>query len=52
MRIIGPNCLGVMNPLTGLNAIFAKGMAKLGNVALFFQSGVLFMAIFDWSFKE
>ncbi|MGD0541244.1 MAG: CoA-binding protein, partial [Tepidisphaeraceae bacterium] len=27
MRIIGPNCLGVMNPLTGLNATFAKGIA-------------------------
>jgi acetyltransferase len=27
MRIIGPNCLGVMSPITGINATFAKGMA-------------------------
>src|SRR5688500_4025800 len=33
MRIIGPNCLGVMNPLNGLNATFAKGMARPGNLA-------------------
>jgi len=52
MRIIGPNCLGVMNPLTGLNATFAKGMAKPGNVALLSQSGALLTAILDWSFKE
>ena len=31
MRIIGPNCLGVMSPLTGINATFAKGMALPGN---------------------
>ena len=30
MRIIGPNCLGVMSPLTGLNATFASGMARPG----------------------
>jgi len=52
MRIIGPNCLGVMNPLLGLNATFAKGMAKPGNVALLSQSGALLTAILDWSFKE
>ena len=33
MRIIGPNCLGVMNPLTGLNATFATATAQPGNVA-------------------
>jgi acetyltransferase len=52
MRIIGPNCLGVMNPVLGLNATFAKGMAKPGNVALLSQSGALLTGILDWSFKE
>ena len=52
MRIIGPNCLGVMNPLTGLNATFAKGIAKPGNVAFISQSGALCTAILDWSLSE
>jgi acetyltransferase len=52
MRIIGPNCLGVMNPLTGLNATFAKGIARPGNVAFISQSGALLTAVLDWSFRE
>ena len=52
MRLIGPNCLGVMNPLTGLNATFAAGMARPGNVAFISQSGALLTAILDWSFRE
>src|SRR3954469_19919767 len=52
MRVIGPNCLGVMNPLSGLNATFAAGMARPGNVAFISQSGALLTAILDWSMKE
>jgi acetyltransferase len=52
MRLVGPNCLGVMNPLTGLNATFAAGMARPGNVAFISQSGALLTAILDWSFRE
>ncbi len=52
MRIIGPNCLGVMNPLSGLNATFAKGMARPGNVGFISQSGALCTAVLDWSFQE
>lgn len=52
MRIIGPNCLGVMNPVGGLNATFAHGMAKPGNVAFISQSGALCTAILDWSYRE
>ena len=52
IRVIGPNCLGVMNPIGGLNASFAKGMAKPGNVAFISQSGALLTAVLDWSFKE
>ena len=52
MRIIGPNCLGVMNPLTGLNATFATATAQPGNVAFISQSGALCTSVLDWSFKE
>ncbi len=52
MRIIGPNCLGVMNPNTGLNATFAAGMALKGQTAFISQSGALCTAVLDWSLKE
>ncbi len=52
MRVIGPNCLGVMNPLTGLNATFAAAPARPGNVAFISQSGALCTSVLDWSFKE
>jgi acetyltransferase len=52
MRIIGPNCLGVMSPLTGLNATFAAGIARPGNVGFISQSGALCTAVLDWSLRE
>ncbi len=52
MRIIGPNCLGVMSPLTGINATFAKGMALPGNVGFISQSGALCTSVLDWSLKD
>lgn len=52
LRIIGPNCLGVMSPITGLNATFASGMARPGNVAFLSQSGALCTAVLDWSQRE
>lgn len=52
MRIIGPNCLGVMNPLTGLNATFASAMANPGSVGFISQSGALCTSVLDWSFRE
>lgn len=52
MRVIGPNCLGVMSPISGLNATFAAGMARKGKVAFISQSGALCTAVLDWSFKE
>jgi acetyltransferase len=51
MRIIGPNCLGVMNPLTGLNATFGGVMARPGRVAFISQSGALCTAVLDWSLQ-
>ena len=52
MRIIGPNCLGVMMPSLGLNATFAKKMAKPGNVAFISQSGALCTSVLDWSITQ
>lgn len=51
LRVIGPNCLGVMSPITGLNATFASAMARPGNVGFISQSGALCTAILDWSFR-
>ena len=52
MRIIGPNCLGVMSPTTGLNATFASTIARRGSVGFISQSGALCTAILDWSLSE
>ncbi|QZZ19334.1 bifunctional acetate--CoA ligase family protein/GNAT family N-acetyltransferase [Leptothermofonsia sichuanensis E412] len=52
LRMVGPNCLGVMNPVTGLNATFAGAMARPGNVGFISQSGALCTAILDWSLRE
>ncbi|MEM9544140.1 MAG: bifunctional acetate--CoA ligase family protein/GNAT family N-acetyltransferase [Cyanobacteria bacterium P01_E01_bin.42] len=52
MRIIGPNCLGVMSPISGLNATFAGAIARPGNLGFISQSGALCTSILDWSFRE
>jgi acetyltransferase len=52
IRVIGPNCLGVMAPLTGLNATFATTIARPGSVGFISQSGALCTAVLDWSLKE
>ena len=49
VRIIGPNCLGIMRPAIGLNATFFKGRIKSGDLALVSQSGALCTAILDWA---
>src|SRR5262245_17120286 len=49
MRIIGPNCLGVIHPPTNLNASFAADMARPGKVALLSQSGAICTSILDWA---
>jgi len=51
MRIVGPNCLGVMLPFYGMNATFAGAMARPGNVAFISQSGAICTAVLDWSFQ-
>ena len=52
VRLIGPNCLGLMNPHAGLNATFASSMAQPGRVAFLSQSGALCTAILDWSHEQ
>jgi acetyltransferase len=51
MRIIGPNCLGVMTPYSGLNATFAHRTALPGKVGFLSQSGALMTAVLDWSLE-
>jgi len=52
MRIVGPECLGVMIPRLGLNATFAPCLAKDGHLAFVSQSGALCSAVLDWSLRE
>ena len=52
LRLIGPNCMGFMNPSIGLNATFLKTMPQKGSVAFLSQSGALQSAILDWSQRE
>jgi acetyltransferase len=52
MRLIGPNCLGVMVPHNGLNATFATTIALPGSLGFISQSGALCTAILDWSLRE
>jgi acetyltransferase len=52
MRIVGPNCLGVITPSQGLNASFASRMALPGKIAFISQSGALCTAILDWSVDQ
>jgi len=49
VRLIGPNCLGIMRPAIGLNATFAHGVAKPGKLALVSQSGAICTAVLDWA---
>lgn len=51
LRIIGPNCLGVMNPHIHLNATFAAAMALPGKIAFLSQSGAMCTAVLDWSLQ-
>ncbi|MFH1836056.1 MAG: acetate--CoA ligase alpha subunit [Methanobacteriota archaeon] len=49
MRLVGPNCLGVINPRLKLNASFAIKMPREGNIAFISQSGAICSAIIDWA---
>src|SRR5205085_12506802 len=49
MRLIGPNCLGIMMPCANLNASFAAHMPLAGNLALISQSGAIATGMVDWA---
>jgi len=52
LRIIGPNCLGIIRPSLRLNATFMNKTPKSGNIAFISQSGALGSAILDWAVHE
>jgi len=52
MRILGPNCLGIIVPGVGLNATFAVGTPKAGHVAFVSQSGALCTSVLDWAIEQ
>ncbi|MEO8719177.1 MAG: acetate--CoA ligase family protein, partial [Burkholderiales bacterium] len=49
LRLVGPNCLGLMRPALGLNATFARGAALPGSLGLVAQSGAVCTAMLDWA---
>lgn len=52
MRIVGPNCLGIIDTYTPINASFSATMPRRGSIAFISQSGALLTAILDWSIKR
>ncbi len=49
IRVVGPNCLGVIDTKSRLNATFSAGMPPVGEIGFFSQSGALCTAILDWA---
>ncbi len=49
VRLLGPNCLGLINTHHRMNASFAKKMPAVGNISVFSQSGAICTAILDWA---
>ena len=49
---LGPNCLGVINPVNGFNGSFAPSLPAKGNIAFISQSGALIDALIDYSLAE
>jgi acetyltransferase len=52
IRVVGPNCLGIISTGIGLDASFAPVFPNRGSIALMSQSGALATAIIDWSVKQ
>ena len=49
IRVLGPNCLGLINTANSMNATFAADMLPRGNIGFFSQSGAMGIAIMDWA---
>ncbi len=52
IRLLGPNCLGFINPAAKLNASFAAHMPKVGNIALISQSGAVAAGVSEWALQR
>ena len=52
MRIVGPNCLGILVPGLNMNVSFAQTMPKKGHVAFISQSGALCTSVLDWAYES
>jgi acetyltransferase len=52
LRILGPNCLGIIVPSLNLNVSFASGIPKSGNIAFISQSGALCTSVLDWAIEK
>lgn len=52
LRILGPNCLGLIHPESRMSASFARGLPQTGSLAFLSQSGALCTAFLDWSIRE
>ncbi len=52
MKVLGPNCLGIISPPSKVNASFAAEMPLAGNISFISQSGALLTAVLDWSMEE
>ena len=52
LRIVGPNCLGIIRPGYNLNASFASEMPNSGNLAFVSQSGAICTSVLDLAFRE
>jgi acetyltransferase len=52
LRLLGPNCIGLLSPHIGLNASFTQASALPGELALVSQSGALITALLDWANAE
>lgn len=49
IRVVGPNCFGVMDTYSGLNATFSSLYPSPGNISLSSQSGAVGTSVLDWS---
>jgi acetyltransferase len=52
IRMVGPNCLGVINTINKMNATFASDLPPCGRVSFFSQSGALGVALIDWAIEN
>lgn len=49
IRLLGPNCVGLIHTHTPINASFGRGIPRQGNIAFISQSGAILISILDWS---